>query len=279
MTPDQARSPASAQATSVGSPANAGSPASAGVSRLSGRRAVVTGAGRGLGRAVAWRLAAEGAGVVAADLNAEDLEQTVAGSPAGGAIVPAVADCSRRDGLEQVFDACATLGGVADALVNNAAVLSGGPVTDVAEEEIERVLRVNTIGPMLATTAFARRLVAAGAPGAVVNIASTTAHIASLPGLSTYAASKGAVLAYTRAAAADLARYGIRVNAVSPGWIRTAMTSGIDDESDAPLLRRIPMRRPAEPAEIAAAVVWLLADDAGYVTGTSMAVDGGWLGY
>ncbi len=240
---------------------------------------MVTGAGRGLGRAVAWRLAAEGAGVVAADLNAEDLEQTVAGSPAGGAIVPAVADCSRRDGLEQVFDACATLGGVADALVNNAAVLSGGPVTDVAEEEIERVLRVNTIGPMLATTAFARRLVAAGAPGAVVNIASTTAHIASLPGLSTYAASKGAVLAYTRAAAADLARYGIRVNAVSPGWIRTAMTSGIDDESDAPLLRRIPMRRPAEPAEIAAAVVWLLADDAGYVTGTSMAVDGGWLGY
>ncbi len=247
--------------------------------RLRGRRAVVTGGGRGLGRAVAWRLAAEGAGVVAADLNADDLEQTVAGSPVEGAVRAAVADCARADGIEGVLDACAALGGVPDALVNNAAVLSGGPVTEVTEEEIERVLRVNTMGPMLATTAFARRLVAAGAPGAVVSIASTTAHIASLPALSTYAASKGAVLAYTRAAAADLARHRIRVNAVSPGWIRTDMTSELGDERDAPLLRRIPMRRPAEPAEVAAAVAWLLCDDSAYVTGTSVAVDGGWLAY
>lgn len=267
--------PDSARATAPGS-----SPSATGDGRLRGRRAVVTGGGRGLGRAIAWRLAAEGASVATADLHAEELHQTAAGSPRDGAVWPVVADCAHLDGIEEVLDACtAAFGGVPDALVNNAAVLSGGPVTDVTEDEVERVLRVNTIGPMLATTAFARRLVAAGAPGAVVSIASTTAHIASLPGLSTYAASKGAVLAYTRAAAADLARYGIRVNAVSPGWIRTDMTSGLGDERDAPLLRRIPMRRPAEPAEVADAVLWLLSEESCYVTGTSVAVDGGWLAY
>lgn len=266
----------------AGAPPAAGSWASApagDATRLQGRRAVVTGGGRGLGRAVAWRLAAEGASVVVADLNAEDLEHTVAGSPVEGAVRAVVADCARADGIQSVLDACAALGGVADALVNNAAVLSGGLVTEVTEDEIERVLRVNTMGPMLATTAFAGRLVAAGAPGSVVSIASTTAHIASLPALSTYAASKGAVLAYTRAAAVDLARYGIRINAVSPGWIRTDMTSNLGDERDAPLLRRIPMRRPADPSEVAAAVAWLLSGDSAYVTGTSVAVDGGWLAY
>jgi len=262
-------------------PAESGGPdeAAGGTGRLRGRRAVVTGGGRGLGRAVTWRLAAEGASVVAVDLNAADLEQTLAGSPRHGAVRPVVADCAHSDGIEAVLDVCTTFSGIPDALVNNAAVLSGGPVTEVTEAEIERVLRVNTIGPMLATTAFARRLVTAGVPGAVVSIASTTAHIASLPGLSTYAASKGAVLAYTRAAATDLARYGIRVNAVSPGWIRTDMTSGLGEERDAPLLRRIPMRRPAEPVEVAAAVAWLLSDESAYVTGTSVAVDGGWLAY
>lgn len=268
-------------AGSTGAPAPSVGPdtAAGGAGRLSGRRAVVTGAGRGLGRAIAWRLAAEGASVVAADLHAGELEETAAGSPRDGAIRPVVADCARPDGIEAALDAGTGFGGVPDALVNNAAVLSGGPVTEVTAQEIERVLRVNAMGPMLATTAFARRLVGAGIPGAVVSIASTTAHIASLPGLSTYAASKGAVLAFTRAAAADLARYGIRVNAVSPGWIRTAMTSELQDDRDAPLLRRIPMRRPAEPAEVADAVLWLLSDESRYVTGTSVAVDGGWLAY
>jgi NAD(P)-dependent dehydrogenase (short-subunit alcohol dehydrogenase family) len=247
--------------------------------RLVGRRAVVTGAGRGLGRAIAWQLVAEGAWVVAADVDGETLKETVGRAPRAGAVLARRADCSRPEGIEEVLDAALDLGGEADALVNNAAVLSGGMVAEVSEAEMERVLRVNTIGPMLATAAFARRLIAARSPGAVVCIASTTAHVASLPGLSTYAASKGAVLAYARAAAADLARHGIRVNAVSPGWIRTDMTSGLGDEADAPLLSRIPMRRPADPSEVASAVAWLLSDEAGYVTGTNLAVDGGWLGY
>ncbi len=217
--------------------------------------------------------------MIAADLDAATLAETVSQSPGGGEIVAFVADCAAAGELERVLDAALAFGGEADALVNNAAVLSGGLVADVTGAEIERVLRVNTIGPMLATSAFARRLIAARLPGAVVSIASTTAHVASLPGMSTYAASKGAVLAYTRAAAADLARHRIRVNAVSPGWIRTDMTRDLGDERDAPLLGRIPMRRPADPAEVAAVIVWLLSGDSAYVTGTSLAVDGGWLGY
>ena len=246
---------------------------------MNGRRAVVTGAGRGLGRAIAWRLVAEGASVVAADLDEANLAETVTQASGPGEVLAFAGDCADARSLERLFDAVQTLGGEADALVNNAAVLSGGPVADVTEDEIERVMRVNTIGPMLATSAFARRCIAARQPGAVVSVASTTAHVASLPGMTTYAASKGAVLSYTRAAAADLARHRIRVNAVSPGWIRTEMTRELGDERDAPLLSRIPMRRPADPAEVAAAVVWLLSGDSAYVTGTSLAVDGGWLGY
>lgn len=240
---------------------------------------MVTGAARGLGRSIALRLASEGAGVVVADLDENGLAGTIEIIGSDAAVVAVRADCASDEGIEEVLDAAGQLGGPADALVNNAAVLSGGRVTEVDRQEIERVLRVNSIGPMLMTAAFSRRLIDAGIPGAVVCIASTTAHVASLPGLSTYAASKGAVLAFTRGAATDLARHGIRVNAVSPGWIRTDMTKSLADEADAPLLNRIPMRRAAEPSEIASAVVWLLSDDAGYVTGTSLAVDGGWLGY
>ena len=240
---------------------------------------MVTGVGRGLGRAIALRLAWEGAAVVAADLEHDGATLTV---ELIGGEVPAIAvcaDCATGEGIEAVLDAADHLGGPADALVNNAGVLSDVRVPDVERAEIERVLRVNTIAPMLMTTAFARRLIAVGGVGAVVCITSTTADVASLPGLSTYAASKGAVLAYARGAATDLARYGIRVNSVAPGWIRTDMTKSLVDDADAPLLGRIPMRRAADPSEIAAAVAWLLSDDAGYVTGTSLAVDGGWLGY
>jgi NAD(P)-dependent dehydrogenase (short-subunit alcohol dehydrogenase family) len=237
---------------------------------------VVTGAARGLGRSIALRLASEGAGVVVADLDEDGLAGTIEIIGSDAVVVAVRADCASDEGIEEVLDAAGQLGGPA---VNNAAVLSGGRVTEVDRQEIERVLRVNSIGPMLMTAAFSRRLIDAGIPGAIVCIASTTAHVASLPGLSTYAASKGAVLAFTRGAATDLARHGIRVNAVSPGWIRTDMTKSLADEADAPLLNRIPMRRAAEPSEIASAVVWLLSDDAGYVTGTSLAVDGGWLGY
>ena len=246
--------------------------------RLDGRRVVVTGAARGLGRAVATRLVGEGAAAMLADVDAGGLDKTVRSLT--GPVLSLVADCATTEGITRVLDdATAAWGSPPDALVNNAGVLANGLLLDLADADIDRVLRINAMGPMLATREFARRLVAVGGTGAVVNITSTTAHVACLPGLSAYAASKGALLAFTRSAAADLAEHGIRVNAVTPGWMRTAMTKGLGGQERSPLLHRIPMGRPADPAEVAAAVCWLLSDDAGYVTGTSLAVDGGWLGY
>jgi len=189
---------------------------------LLGRRALVTGAGRGLGRAIALRLAADGAGVAAVDTDAGGAGETARQVQELAPGLPVVADCATADGLRSAFDAAfRAFGGPVDLLVNNAGVLGGGGVLEVAEDDVERVLRVNAMGPMLAIREFGRGLVAAGSPGAVVNITSTTAHVASLPGLGVYAASKAALLAYTRAAATDLARHRIRVNAVAPGWMRT----------------------------------------------------------
>jgi NAD(P)-dependent dehydrogenase (short-subunit alcohol dehydrogenase family) len=250
--------------------------------RLDGRIVVITGAARGLGRVLADGLSQEGARVVLADLDGEGARRGAEEIAATGEALAVEADCATSAGIRTVLDAVeGSWGAPADALVNNAGVLSHGDLLTVEEAEIERVLHVNTVGPMLATREFAARLVATGTPGAVVNITSSTAHVASLPGLSTYAASKGALLAFTRGAATDLARKGIRVNAVSPGWMRTDMSRDLDraDDDGGGLRRRIPMGRPAEPTEMVDAVAFLLSDGAGYVTGTYLAVDGGWLAY
>lgn len=244
---------------------------------LTGTVCVVTGAGGGLGRAFATGLSQRGASVVVADLDGQRAEQ-VADELAGPALAVA-ADCTMSSDIDHVLDrATEAFGGPPTALVNNAGVLSFARLLELDDDEADRVVRINTLGPIRFTRAFARRLVATGHGGSVVNITSTTAHVASLPGLSAYAASKGGLLAFTRGAAADLAAHGIRVNAVSPGWMRTEMSASLGEEDD-PLLERIPMRRPAYPSELVGALAFLLSDDAGYVTGTCLPVDGGWLGY
>lgn len=237
--------------------------------RLQGRLAVVTGAARGLGAALAEGIVAEGAAVAVADVDAAGAAATAARLAGGGAAA----------GIRTVLDAVEReWGAPADALVNNAGVFSAGRFLDLEDEELERVLRVNTAGPIVATREFARRLVDAGRGGAVVNVSSLAAHIASLSGLVAYAASKGGVRAFTHAAAADLARFRIRVNAIAPGWVETEM-SRLLAEDDRGLRQRIPLRRPAVPADLVGGAVFLLSDEAAYVTGTTLPIDGGWLAY
>lgn len=244
---------------------------------LRGRTCVVTGGGKGLGRAFALGLGVRGARVVVADVDG-DAAQRVA-DEVGERGLAVTADCTDPDHIDHVLDeATQRHGAPPDGLVNNAGVLDHAPLLEVDDDRAETVLRVNTLGPIRFTRAFARRLVERSLPGAVVNITSTTAHVASLRGLSTYAASKGGLLAFTRGAAADLAAHDIRVNAVSPGWMRTEMSAGLDAHGSR-LLGRIPMGRPATPDELVGAVAFFLSDEAGYVTGTCLPVDGGWLGY
>ena len=252
------------------------------IGNLEGRTGLVTGAGSGLGRATAIGLLGAGASVAVVDVDEKSVQGVAGELEALGPVLPVVADCSSTKDLGRAFDAVeATWGEPVDALVNNASVLSFELANELTDAEIERVLRVNLMGPMLATREFSSRLIAADRPGAAVNITSTTAHIASLPRLSAYAASKGGLLAFTRGAAADLARYSIRINAVSPGWIDTSMSASLDgrQSGDGELVHRIPLRRPAAPEELVPAIVFLLSNDAGYIDATCLAIDGGWMGY
>lgn len=241
---------------------------------------MVTGGARGLGAAFAEAIAAEGAATCVADLDTDGATMTADRLRAGGGTAIAVgADCAVTSGIASVLDAVESeWGQPPDGLVNNAGVLSSVRFLQLTDEELERVLRVNTAGPIVATREFARRLAAAERGGAVVNVTSTAAHVASLTGLTAYAASKGGVRAFTHAAAADLARYGIRVNAIAPGWVQTEMSGALATENRG-LEQRIPLRRPATPSDLVGGVVYLLSDEARYVTGSTLVIDGGWLAY
>ncbi len=245
-------------------------------------RVLVTGGAGGMGWAIVERLLGGGAAVAAVDVDAERVAALRDGLTKAGRSLAVVADMSRTEVIRDVLDAAeAAFGAPVDGLVNAAGILVTPRFLEMDDDTLDRVLTVNARGPILATREVARRLVDAGLPGAVVNITSTTAHIASVPRMPAYAASKGALLAFTRAAASDLARHRIRVNAIAPGWIRTPMSGEIEatDESASAVVQRIPMRHAGEPADIAEGVAWLLGGASRYVTGATLAIDGGWTAF
>jgi len=249
--------------------------------RHDGRAALVTGAGSGIGRAVAVRLAAEGCAVACTDINQDTASETAGQIAAqGGDAVAFRVDVRERGEVQAALDATAGRWGGLNYLVNNAGVVTMRSLEDLTDDEWDLVVDVNLKGQFIVTQLAARQL-ARRQPSAVVNLSSVEAEVvvsSSRFCQPHYNASKGGVTMLTKAAAVDLARHGIRVNAVAPGPVQTGFTPGPRSPQIPPaVLDRLLIPRLGQPEDIAAAVSFLLSDDASFITGTQLVVDGGWL--
>lgn len=229
-------------------------------------KALVTGAGNGIGRAIAYRLAAEGAEVVAVDLDGEAAAAT-AKSVGGRAVCCDISDAAAVASMAESV-------GALDVLVNNAGIWRSHTLAESTLAEMEQVLRVNVLGSWLVTRALVPKF---GGGGAIVNLASVVA-ITGAEGRGAYSASKAGIIALTRQMASEYAPLGIRVNAVGPGLI---VTEGTSAEFGHPGVQQaignaLPLRRLGRPDDIAAVVSFFASPAAGYVTGQTLFVDGGW---
>jgi 3-oxoacyl-[acyl-carrier protein] reductase len=233
------------------------------------RNALVTGAGQGIGRATAERLAHEGYRVVCVDIGG-DSAATTAAVIGGESRTCDVRDRAAVSSLAASLEASL---GPLDLLVNNAGVWRLAQLADITERDATEVIATNLLGTLWCTQAFAPAMASAGG-GAIVNLSSAAATARS-PGLGLYPASKAAVEAFTRQMALELGHAGIRVNAVAPGMILTEAAASHPEEGGDKRVRHVPLRRLGDPAEIADAVVFLASDAARYVTGQILYVDGG----
>jgi len=239
---------------------------------LADRVAIVTGSGRGIGRAIALRLAEAGASVVVNDI--EPVEAVVGEIKAmGRQALPILADVSSASEVDRLVAETMAAYGRIDILVNNAGIARDQLLLRMTEEEWDSVLTVDLKSVFLCTRAVLKHMVKQRR-GRIISISSITGVVGN-PGQANYAAAKAGIIGFTRTVAKEVASRGITVNAIAPGFIDTEMTKGLKAEWKEELKKRIPLGRLGSPGDVAEAVAFLASDAAGYITGQVLGVDGG----
>ena len=243
---------------------------------MQGKVAIVTGAGTGIGRAISFLFAREGAKVAVTDIDVGAAEATVAEIAETGVSALAIeADVTEAAGVENMMRATVATYGHLDVLINNAGVGTDGDVVELTEEQWQRILDVNLKGVFLCCK-YAIPAMKKSGGGSIVNIASTAAFVGGSVSC-VYPASKAGVVALSKSTALRYAHNNIRVNCVCPGHVDTALTYTLKDpEVKAALIRKYPLGRLGAPEEIANAVLFIASDEASFITGTELIVDGGY---
>jgi 3-oxoacyl-[acyl-carrier protein] reductase len=242
--------------------------------RFEGRIALVTGASRGIGAAIARRLGAEGATVLAAARSAEGLERIVSEIVAGAGRAEAVRiDVSDAASIESAVKESLASHGQIDVLVNNAGITEDNLVLRMSRESWDRVLTTNLTGAFLLTQAVVKSMVRRRY-GRIVNVTSVVGLMGNA-GQANYAAAKAGLVGLTKSVARELGSRNVTCNAVAPGFIETAMTERMTEDARAALTGQIPLERLGRPEDVANAVAYLASEEAGYVTGTILNVSGG----
>lgn len=240
---------------------------------LKGKVAVVTGGGSGIGRAISLQLAKDGASIAVWDLNGESAEETVAMiTSEGGQAIACVGDASSKTDIARSAEMTRQSFGPISILVNNAGISGFTPFMNITEEMIDRMMSINIKGPMLCCQEMIPDMLNAGW-GRIINISSSSAQTGA-PMMCHYSASKGGVIAFTKSLGLELAAKGITVNNIPPGFVDTPMLrkSPVDIDKQ---IEASPMKRAGKPEDIATACSFLASEQAGYITGLTLGVNGG----
>ena len=245
--------------------------------RFEGRIALVTGAAGGIGQAVCRRLASEGAAIVASDLQAsqvEGLASELRGNDGGRALALRL-DVRDKSSAVQAVNAAIKEFGKLDVLINNAGIFAQTPLLEIQAERWDALMAINLRGVLLCSQAAVEAMISDGRGGAIVNLASLAGQVGGVVAGADYAASKAGVVALTKSLAKVAAPYGIRVNAVNPGVIDTAMPAQFPPAARARMIEDTPLKRMGRPEEVASAIAFLASDDASFITGTTLDINGG----